>query len=78
MTTTEIAATWIVTRSASSSSSFSNSVGYQSSVNPCHVKLRSDELKLNRISTTIGANSTTYTSTAYSRSSGLRPACVTR
>ena len=58
MTTTEIAATWRVTNSASSTSASPNSSGYQRSVNPRHTKLRRESLNENRIRTTIGANST--------------------
>ena len=37
-------------------SSFANSIGYQSSVNPVHVKLPFDALNANMIRMTIGAN----------------------
>ena len=40
----------------SSSSSLPNSVGYQSSVKPCHTMFRFESLKLKMIRTTIGAN----------------------
>ena len=55
-TITATTATWSVTDRASSSSSLANSRGYQSSVKPRHAMLRRESLKLNTISTTIGAN----------------------
>ena len=54
--TTAIAATSKVIRSASRRSLFSSSRGYQSSVKPRQTNVRRESLKLNRISTTIGAN----------------------
>jgi len=54
---TATTATCIVTHSASRICWLPASLPYQSVVKPSHTKLRRDALKLNTISTTIGANS---------------------
>jgi hypothetical protein len=54
-TTTAIAATWRVTRSASSRSSLPSSRGYQSRVNPRQTNVRLESLNEKMMRTTIGA-----------------------
>jgi hypothetical protein len=55
-TMTATSATSRVTVSASSSSPFEKSFGYQSSVKPCHTRPRRALLNEKMINTTIGAN----------------------